>query len=219
MSRKNIKENPSSPDYSAVRLFIEKKVTEMHPTPKEIAGKWILKILHKWAGKKLWEEIMSNQRKMELMYKCWKCHFFGYSLETNPSAAITVHFRRIVHEKLQEMNAKSAESRQKYKKKSEQGMPEVFSDDDAVDYYNLQSAKLWNSRTSKKNIAPQKTEKRQIRNPYKKVQKKQKTNSPAVRRVSHDGGAAAYHPSFTPSFVYIEDDWNLPYPTSSGDDE
>ena len=50
------------------------------------------------------------------------------------------------------MNQRAVASKKHDDKKKKQ--EEVYSDDDAINCFNMERAKLWNNRTSKKNIAP-----------------------------------------------------------------
>ena len=150
-----VKKILSDPEYDTVCKFVTKKTVELRPISPKNARKWLIRLLKVWSGPSTWEEIAKNQRKMELVYKCWKNHFFGYGLEIIPKFKVLNDFRTMVRKELLEMNARAQYSRQKHLGKSP--VIDVYSDDDAIDYCSMEAAKLSNMRTCNKNINPQKS--------------------------------------------------------------
>ena len=108
-------------------------------------------------------------------------------------------FRKNASRELLAYDQKAKKSRDAYNKKQE---VEVYSDDDAVDYCSSERIKLINARTTKKNVAPDKsfgfygkripnpyvtTNKRRVSDvpiPYVTTNKRVRFNSQTPRRVS-----------------------------------
>ena len=142
--------------HKTLRIFIDKKVAEMSfssPGMRKTGKRWLFKVVRVYSGKEVWNDICSNLRKMECVYKVWMTRFHGYGLEKNLGVKIIGRFRTEASAELRRMNQKAVASRKKYDEKKKK-QEEVYSDDDAVDYFNMERVKLWNNRTSKKNIAP-----------------------------------------------------------------
>ena len=66
-------------DLKLFHVFLNKKMAEMHPTPAKTARKWILVMMKGWTTPSQWKEMVTNNRKLEVVYKTWKNHFFGYT--------------------------------------------------------------------------------------------------------------------------------------------
>ena len=132
------------------------KVAEMSfssPGMQKTRKRWIFKVVRVYLGKEVWDDISSNLRKMDCVYKVWMSRFHGYGLERNLGVKIIGKFRAEAARELSKMNQKATASRKKYDEKRKR-QEEVFSDDDAVDYFSMEKTKMWNERTCKKNIAP-----------------------------------------------------------------
>ena len=207
MDREEIVIMSSNPS-DAVRSFVLKKAGELKHLKKIDARMWVLRIIKTWSGPTLWKEVKTNQRKMEIVYKCWTKKFFGYGLHEDPPHEVAIVFRAMVKREVDLMSERAQTARKKYEAKNPNSkVDEFFSDDDGWDYYNQESAKLWNVRTQNKQVAPHKQKhntprkpilkRKVITNPYmKKSARKKKTTA---RRVSYGEDRIKY---MTPPEVY-----------------
>ena len=174
----------NAPENSVMALYINKKVAETGSSNQLSAKVWMIRFFHKWCGQDILDQVIKNQRKMDTLYKYWSKHYFGYGLENKPSKFIANDFRKNASRELLAYDQKAKKSRDAYNKKQE---VEVYSDDDAVDYYSSERIKLLNARTAKKNVAPDKSfgfYGKRICNPYVTSNKRVKFNSQTPRRVS-----------------------------------
>jgi len=140
----------SKPNNETVHSFILKKCQELHPTPPEIVSRWMMTILVTWAGKSIWGEISTNKRKMTMVYNYWVKHFFGFGLENSPNTKILKQFRTMIRKELKQMKSNAQKARDKYEQKDKP----IKENPDVVDYFSQEFAKLANSRTVNKIIAP-----------------------------------------------------------------
>ena len=146
-------------DLKLFHVFLNKKIAEMYPTPAKTARKWILVMMRGWTTPSQWKEMVTNNRKLEVVYRTWKNHFFGYSLETVPKEEELEKFREMVSHELRVMNKKAKDSRKKYddvhrKKKKAVCDGRDFDDSNTPDAFSMENAKLLNARTARRNVVP-----------------------------------------------------------------
>ena len=148
------KEILANPANDTVKVFVERKALELSALTKCLAEQWLLTIIRTWAGPKIWEHTYNNQKKLDVVYKCWKTSFYGFGLEENADPDVLRAFRKTVRKELDELNDRMNESRRRYLIMTGKLVPEQYSDGKQKDYCNQEAAKLFNERTSKKNIVP-----------------------------------------------------------------
>ena len=121
---------------------------------------------------------------MGTLYKYWSKNYFGYGLENKPSKIVANVFLKNASRELFAYDQKAKKSQDTYNKKHE---VEVYSNDDAVDYYSSERIKLLNARTVKKNVTPNKSfgfYGKRIPNPYATTNKQVRFNLQTPRHVS-----------------------------------
>ena len=90
---------------------------------------------------------------MEAVWKTWKNHFFGHSLEEIPSEEALEMFCKMVTHELHAMNKKARDSCKKYEntkwKKNPKEDANEYTDTEATDFHSLERAKLAKERTAR----------------------------------------------------------------------
>ena len=121
--------------------FVEKKVKDLFPLPKELAELWLVHLFKVWLGAKLFHEVSVNKRKMSMVFSTYNKAFFGFGFQVIPQRPVLENFRTVIKIELKELNAKASEARKKHVASQKQSaVSEPF------DYCNLEMAKLWNKR-------------------------------------------------------------------------
>lgn len=123
----------------------------MAPLAPTTVKLWLYRLLRMWCGDEMWHDIRTNQRKMEAIFKLWKTQFFGFGLQKLPGRKIMDHFRVQARAVIAEQTARANEARRKSVERMEGEEP--------ADYYNMESAKLWNIHTTRKTLLPYSPEK------------------------------------------------------------
>ena len=196
-----------NPEFKTVDLFLKKKSDEAKILTPERCRQWVYKVLAKWSGVELFYDMCKNQRKMEIAYKLWKAEFYGFGLEGFYDHRVVDIYRAALKIALDEFNVKAALSK---RKKDDSDLYEDKENEvDYVDYFNLEAAKLKNTRAVKKTIVGRKTP-----GNTGSTAKKRRMN-PVVRRVSAEFGTRT-PPTInksTPGDLYLQT------PASSDDEE
>lgn len=143
----------AQPGNAALRKYVYSKAGCALPSP-EAARRGLLQLFSRWLPKSLEQEVVSNQKKLDIVFKTWKEHFFTYGLEAIPESCVRNEFVAVVKQKLmhKKLNDKSYQDRHHAKKGTPLSID--LTDHDQEDHYNMQSAKLSNNRTVRKNIVP-----------------------------------------------------------------
>lgn len=180
----SVQEQLSHPEFSTVRAFIAKKAAEMWPTPDFLARKWLLRLIMGWSGPKLWSQIRSNQRKLEVALRIYKTHFMGCSLDHKAPSCTLKFYRNMLTDALRGLDARAGEARRRHNDRK--NGPPALQTPQQTDYFDPAHIKLVNDRTARKNIdLPATANARATR---AKPTKRARTTPPsAPRRVSNSG--------------------------------
>lgn len=198
----------SDPDNYQVKTYCEKKCEEFTFLNAKTAKLWVLVVLRTWSGLSIWKEIKTNQRKMEVVYKYWKQHFFGFGVYVAPDKTVVncKHFRKGAKDALEAFNNKASVSREKYTSTQPkvESPTEKSSKSPVETYFNVEVAKLSNERTKKR---------RPVYNPYlKKKNPPNKPQRPPAWKKAHPQAARV---SFDMPPARNTEEWVLPTPDSS----
>ena len=145
----------SRPELEAARVFVNKKSCEITPMNSLDAKEWLVRLLRGWCGPKFWNEISTNNRKMEMVFKVWKTDYYGYGLEKMPGKPVLQEFRGRIGVELHKMNLAAQAARQKHLTNKKLELPES-GEDAYVDYFVQERAKLANPRTIRKTVVRRK---------------------------------------------------------------
>ena len=146
--------------YAPLKWWIKKKVDARGSHIRaEVARRWAFRIIRSWAGPKIFDEVATNQRKLDLVHRVWAMNYYGFGVEGKADEQVLKHFRSSVRVALRQYNQKVVEARQKERDAKKYAS---YPDGDQEDYYNLESAKIFNTKTVNKNICPVKSGARRV---------------------------------------------------------
>ena len=175
------------PENQLFMKWCDEKSRKLKAVGKKTAFRFYARLFTTYLPKWMWEEVRSNKKKMELVWKVWKddLHFFGMGPDL-PEKVIE-KFVNMAHEALVTFNEKSDASRKKHRDSKTPIIVDLLSDDEGAEEYSrgrVLDAKLANVRTARKSVVPARNKRpaQMTNNPYKK---KKTTNSADVRRVSY----------------------------------
>ena len=147
------------PEHSTAKLFIGTKVLELGPFQSLDGRQWLFRLLRGWTGTKIWKEIKTNRRKMEVVYKLYKAEYYGYGLEQLPDKTVRQEFRGKLRVEMAKFNKSADQSRKKFlahKGVMAQRTRVQYEESENEGYFNQNRAKLSNKRTAQRKIAQKK---------------------------------------------------------------
>ena len=79
---------------------------------------WMMRIFLVWCGNSTWQNICTDQQKVDFVHKFWKAHFFGYGLIEKPKVQEVKRHKKLSKE-LKTFNKKAANARQRLMEKKD----------------------------------------------------------------------------------------------------